>query len=173
MKRSDMTGIEYIKQVEEIKPLLDGADHIDVKTVEGDVPLNRFIASFLSYMPWWLKLLYQLRAPLVRLLGMKQETLPFPSSIKPDDVSFVKGEKAFFFTVAAADKERFWFAEANDKHLSAYLGCVVEPLEGGRKRYHIGTIVHYNDWSGPVYFNIIRPFHHIVVGSMARAGVVG
>ena len=166
-----MNGIEFIKQVNELKPILEGADHIDVKTVEGDVPLNRFIASMLGYMPWWLKILYSLRAPLVRVLGMKQETIPFPSDIKPEDVSFTKGEAAFFFTVAIAEKERFWFAEASDKHLSAHLGCAVEPLEGGRRRYHVATIVHYRNWAGPVYFNIIRPFHHLVVRSMARAGV--
>jgi len=166
-----MDGIQYIKQIEELKPLLDGADHIDVKTVEGNVPLNRFIASAFGYMPWWLKMLYQLRAPLVRVLGMKQESLPFQDKLKPEDIPFAKGGKALFFTVAIADVDRFWFAEARDKHLSAYLGCVVEPLVGGRRRYHFATVVHYRDWSGPVYFNIIRPFHHIVVRSMALAGV--
>jgi len=28
--------------------------------------------------------------------------------------------------------------------------------------------VHYRSWAGPVYFNTIRPFHHIVVGSMMK-----
>lgn len=168
-----MRGLEFIKQVEELKPILEGADHIDVKTVEGDVPLNRFISSMLGFMPWWLKILYGLRAPLVRLLGMKQEGFPSPPETKPEDVPFTKGEKAFVFTVAIAEKERFWFGEAGDKHLNSHLGCVVEPLEGERSRFHVATVVHYRNWAGPVYFNIIRPFHHIVVGSMARAGVRG
>ena len=32
------------------------------------------------------------------------------------------------------------------------------------------TVVHYKHWTGPVYFNVIRPFHHLVVRQMARAG---
>jgi len=33
------------------------------------------------------------------------------------------------------------------------------------------TVVRYHAWNGPVYFNMIRPFHHLVVGRMAAAGV--
>jgi len=44
-------------------------------------------------------------------------------------------------------------------------------LADGRKRFHIGTAVHYHNWAGPVYFNVIRPFHHIVVSQMMKAGI--
>jgi hypothetical protein len=47
---------------------------------------------------------------------------------------------------------------------------VAEPLANDLIRYYIVTIVHYLHWTGPVYFNLIRPFHHLVVARMARAG---
>ncbi|MGE6761631.1 DUF2867 domain-containing protein [Corallococcus interemptor] len=31
---------------------------------------------------------------------------------------------------------------------------------------------HYRNWAGPVYFNVIRPFHHLVVARMARHGAL-
>ena len=30
-------------------------------------------------------------------------------------------------------------------------------------------IVDYRHWTGPVYFNVIRPFHHLVVAAMLRS----
>ena len=50
------------------------------------------------------------------------------------------------------------------------LGNVAEPLGNNPNRYYIVIIVHYLHWTGPVYFNLIRPFHHLVVWRMARAG---
>jgi hypothetical protein len=80
------------------------------------------------------------------------------------------GQRASFFKVQMADDERYWFAEVNDAHLKAALGVVVEPLAGTQRRFHVVTVVHYHNWAGPVYFNVIRPFHHLVVGGMMRAG---
>lgn len=63
-------------------------------------------------------------------------------------------------------------AEAKDKHLDGLLGVVLEPLpDQQQKLFHVLTVVYYRNWAGPVYFNVIRPFHHLVVGSMAIAGV--
>jgi hypothetical protein len=56
--------------------------------------------------------------------------------------------------------------------LKAYFGIVAEPLANVINRYYIVTIVHYLHWTGPVYFNLIRPFHHLVVARMARAGAL-
>ena len=71
-----------------------------------------------------------------------------------------------------AREEHYWIAEAKDTHLNAILGVVVESLpEQQQKLFHVVTIVFYRNWAGPVYFNVIRPFHHLVVGGMAMAGV--
>jgi hypothetical protein len=157
----------------EVAKLLKGADHVDVKVVEGGVSLRQFIASMLSYYPGWIVFLYYVRAVFVRLLGMRQPRTPDELPVlKPEDVSMTPGEHATFFIVRQTREEEYWIAETpEDRHLQAYFGIIVEPVEDNVNRFHVVTIVHYKHWTGPVYFNIIRPFHHLVVGSMARAAV--
>ena len=131
--------------------------------------LREFIAGMISYSPGWVKFLYGVRWFFVRLLGMKQEGLPQELTMQPEDVSFVTGEPAAFFSVKMAQEDKYWFAGITESHLTAHLGVVVEP--GQPNCFHVLTIVHYNRWTGPVYFNVIRPFHHLVVGQMMKAGV--
>jgi arabinogalactan endo-1,4-beta-galactosidase len=151
---------------------LQNADHIDIKTVESDVDLRSFVSGMLSYYPWWMVSLYKIREVLVGILGLarheKPETLP---SIKPEDLSFKPDEKASFFIVRDAKEDMYWVSETpEDKHLTAYFGVIAEKLSQNRTRYHVFTSVKYLHWTGPVYFNLIRPFHHIVVKSMIKAG---
>jgi hypothetical protein len=75
-----------------------------------------------------------------------------------------------FFRVRLAEEDRLWVGEVDDRHLRGYLAVVADPPEGGARRFRVVTVVHYNNWLGPVYFNAIRPFHHLIVGAMARAG---
>jgi hypothetical protein len=154
-------------------PLVRGADHVDTKTVEGNVSLREFLAGMMAYQPAWVTALYGIRGVFVRFLGMKQEKQSVSAHWKPADVPMHPGEKAVFFTVRDAAEDHHWVVEIKDKHLNAMLGVIAEPIDAARRRFHVITIVHYNNWAGPVYFNVIRPFHHLVVGSMARAGVKG
>ena len=149
-----------ISQIPQIAPLLKGSNHVDVKTIEGQTSLRQFMASMLSYYPGWIVFLYRIRAILGKLLGLYKQPVPEAlPKLGPEDVSFV-------------EEKHYWVGETpEDKHLSAFFGVVVEPMEDHRKRFHVATIVHYKHWTGPVYFNLIRPFHHLVVGRMMRAGV--
>jgi hypothetical protein len=151
--------------------LIDGADHVDVKTVEGKVDLRTFLAGMMAFQPRWLTALYVIRGGFVRLLGMRQKRQPVSARYTPADVPMQAGDRAIFFTIRDASEDHYWLAEIRDKHLDAALGVIVEPLDALRRRFHVVTIVHYNHWTGPVYFNVIRPFHHLVVSAMARAGV--
>jgi hypothetical protein len=163
----------YVLPFPQFESVLKNADHVDVKTVEGDVNLRQFVAAMISYQPAWMTFLYRLRGFFVLLLGMKQDAIPRAALMRPEDVPMTHGSKAHFFTVSRAEEDRYWLAEIKDQHLDAALGVMVETLESGRTRFKVITIVRYNNWAGPVYFNIIRPFHHLVVGSMARAGARG
>lgn len=164
-----------IAEIPQIARLLKGSNYVDVKTVEGQTSLRQFIAAMLSYYPGWVVFLYRMRAILVKLLGLYKHPAPEAlPELGAEDVSFVVGEDVTFFTVRLAEEKHYWVGETpEDKHLSAYLGVVVEPMEDNRKRFHVATIVYYKHWTGPVYFNLIRPFHHLVVGRMMRAGVAG
>ncbi len=154
-----------------LAPVLEGADHIDVKVVIGAVSLRAFLAASLGYQPGWMIGLYRVRAVFVRTLGMRQERIPRGPRMTPDTVPMRLGERFRSFTVLLAAEDRYWVAEASASHLTATLGVIVEPLGGARKRFYVLTVVHYHAWTGPVYFNVIRPFHHLVVGRMAAAGV--
>ena len=160
---------QLTERVPPLASLLAKADHVDVKTIDSLIDLRTFIAGMLSYSPFWLKFLYGLRRVFVHFLGMRQEGIPLKRPLLPSDISLIPGEKALFFTVTMAEAERYWVAEAADTHLTAYIGVVAEPLTQGN-RFHVITIVHYHHWTGPVYFNVIRPFHHIVVRQMMKAG---
>jgi hypothetical protein len=94
------------------------------------------------------------------------------TDLMPRSVSFRPGDEVLFFTVREAEKGRYWIAETpKDRHLAAFV-AVLAHASASRSAtvFHVVTIVHYKHWTGPVYFNLIRPFHHLVVSRMARAG---
>lgn len=159
-----------VSQFDELEQFFEGADFVDIKVYEGKSTLPDFVASMLSYYPWWLILLYRIRQLLVHILGLAKheepEELP---NLKADDISFTPGDQASFFIVRLARKDIYWISETpEDKHLKAFFGVVVEALSDLEKRFYVITSVYYKHWSGPVYFNLIRPFHHLVVSRMAR-----
>ncbi|HYF62171.1 MAG TPA: DUF2867 domain-containing protein [Herpetosiphonaceae bacterium] len=159
-----------------LKELRAGADHCDIKAVDVDRPadaacLREFIAGFLNYNPAWIKSLYLVRAGFVRLLGMRQEGIPQAPRLRADAVPFAPGARAAFFEVVRAEEGRHWFAAASESHLTAHVGVILE-ARGAASRLHVVTLVRYNRWTGPVYFNVIRPFHHLVVARMLRAGAI-
>jgi hypothetical protein len=158
-----------IKQFPELASVLEGADHVDVKVVEGTSSLREFIVGMISYQPAWVTFLYGVRAVFVRFLGMRQEGIPQAPHFRPEDLPMTPGKKVAFFTVSMTQEDRYWVAQVDDTHLSAALCVVMQP--GTPNRFHVITVVHYHQWTGPIYFNVIRPFHHLVVGRMAQAGV--
>jgi hypothetical protein len=90
--------------------------------------------------------------------------------LRPEEIPFAPGGKVAFFTVVAADDDRYIVLEAADTHLTGYLAVVTAPSAGGRARFEVATVVKYHRWTGPLYFNVIRPFHHLIVAGMTRAG---
>lgn len=163
--------VTYIRRIPELAPLLQNADYVDVKTVTGGVTMRTFLAGMLSYQPGWVTLLYHIRAVFVRLLGMRQRKMPSVAPLTPEEVPMQAGKNASFFRIRMVEEEHYWIAGIEDTHLNAILGVILEPLAGQQKRFHVLTIVHYHNWAGPVYFQVIRPFHHLVVTGMARAGI--
>jgi hypothetical protein len=165
--------MEQIKKYRELDIYFDNMDHVDIKAIDGgNTSLRQFISRMLSYHPWWITILYRLRKILVGLLGLVNHEKPNISPIvTPENVSFTPRELASIFIVHKAKEDNYWVVETpEDKHLKAYLGMVLQNLGNSRTRFHVFTSVKYLHWSGPVYFNIIRPFHHLVVWQMMKAG---
>jgi len=165
--------MDQIRKYKELDIYFQDVDHIDVKTIESDVRLRSLISGMLSYYPWWILILYKIREIFVKVLGLvkheKPDSLP---SILPEDLTFSPGERASFFIVHKAKEECYWVAETpEDNHLKAYFGVVTERLNENLTKYHVFTTVKYIHWTGLVYFNLIRPFHHLVVSRMMKAGL--
>jgi hypothetical protein len=169
----EKSAMDKIRSFEELGVYFHNADHADVKTIECEVSLRGFISGMLSYYPWWILILYRIREFLVKMLGLvKHEKPAILPLIKPEELSFEPGKSASFFIVKAAKENTYWVSETpDDKHLKAYFGVIAEDLDNRTTKFHVFTTVKYIHWTGPVYFNMIRPFHHLVVSSMMKAGV--
>jgi len=157
----------------ELNPLLTGADHVDVKITEADMTLREFVSGLLGWQPGWIRTLFRARVVFARLLRLRDPEIPTGSRLRPEEIPFSPGGKVWFFTVVGAAEDRYIVLEAADTHLTGYLAVFAEPLAHGRTRFHNLTIVKYHRWTGSLYFNVIRPFHHLVVRSMVNAGARG
>ena len=166
-------NMKYILKFKSLETYYKDADFIDIKIFQGNTTLRQFIASMLSYYPWWIVQLYRIRKLLVGILGLAKHEAPHElPNLRPEDVSFTSGENVTFFTVRSAKEDQLWMSETpDDKHLKAYFGVIREPLDNSVNRFHVITTVFYKHWTGPVYFNLIRPFHHLVVSRMAKHGL--
>jgi hypothetical protein len=147
------------------------ADHVDVVCARGDVTLREFVAAMFGRSPAWLRGLYRLRAGLAFCLGLRHQDEPRGQGMRPEDVPMTPGATLRFFTVVAASEDRHWVAVAEDSHLRAWIGVLVTRLPKGGNRFDVVTVVEYRNWVGPVYFNLIRPFHYLVVWRLARSAV--
>ncbi|NDJ51549.1 MAG: DUF2867 domain-containing protein [Chloroflexi bacterium] len=161
--------MDFIQRHDLLCGVLADSDHYDHKTIDGSGDLRAFLAGMINYDPPWMTALYAVRAAFVRLLGMRQGGIPRSPGLEPEDIDFEPGAKVSFFRTEQAEERQFWVGVIPDKHLTARLIVAAEPLETEQTRFHVGTVVHYQRWTGPLYFNVIRPFHHLVVSSMMRA----
>lgn len=161
----------YVNSLPDLATLAKGANHMDVKVIEGSCTLREFLARFIDFNPGWVKFLFQVRRALVPLIGLKQEGVPKRLELTPAQIPFETGKYLSFFKVNMAQEDRYWVGSAEEAHLAAYVAVVAEPLANGKQRFYVITLVYYKRWTGVIYFNVIRPFHHVVVSKMTRAGV--
>jgi hypothetical protein len=167
-----MNHADFVHRIPALAPLLESADHVDVKSATGPVSLRAFVAAVFSYQPGWVTFLLGVRWAFVRLLRLDQDGIPHSPRATADDVPLTPGETFDFLTVKLAEDDHYWVGEFVDKHLTGTVVALAEPASpGGERRYLLMTIVHYNNWAGPIYFNVIRPFHHLVVQRAVHVAV--
>jgi len=164
--------MDYLNTIPEIQGLFEGADYIGVKTVDAEDQIEPFLVKIFSYRPSLIRFLYRIRAPLVRLLGFRQDPLPEMDEWIPVEFPMLPCGMVWFFTVRIVKKEQFWIAGCpRDRHLDADLAVVVRPLNKYHKRFYLITVVRYKHWTGPLYFNMIRLFNLFIVDRMAHCAV--
>jgi len=160
----------YVLTHEVYQQVAVNADHIDIKSIDSTNTMPEFIAAAFNYQPDWMTFLYRVRQVFVRFLGMRQERIPKPPQLTPDTLDLTVGKHIAFFRIEQVEPDNYLVLSIEESHLKASLALFREPLSNGLSRYYGVTLVHYNSWAGPVYFNTIRPFHHIVVQKMLKAG---
>lgn len=116
-------------------------------------------AAFWTTSPAWLKFLFRLRDLLVRPFGLK--TGEGPSREKLEE-ALDNGESYGFMSLAERTADETIVA-LDDKHLVAYMSIYIE---GGQ--VFASTVVRYHNKLGVVYFNLIRPFHVLVVKNLFK-----
>ncbi|SME90332.1 DUF2867 domain-containing protein [Desulfovibrio gilichinskyi] len=162
--RSPMDNLYAVAVLHE---LINGADYVDSKSFVSKCTMNEFLVRMLTYQPAWLGVLYKVRGVFAKIMGL-QHDVTSNKNVKIENFDFEAGGKVDFFTSVDYKSEQYWIGTASDKHLSGYIGVVSEPLESGETRYHMFTIVNFCNWMGPLYFNLIRPFHHLIMHCMGK-----
>jgi hypothetical protein len=167
-----MTAVNESLLTPEITALSGKADHLDVKTGDGKATLPEFLSRLFS-LPGWVRFFYRIRALLAGVLGLNHPRL-VKSTWNPEEIPMTPGALLGGFTVRDTDGKTFWIAETpEDKHLTAFICVTAMSLADGRNRFHVTTIVRYKHWTGRVYFNLIRPFHHLIVGRLTKTAARG
>lgn len=110
-------------------------------------------------MPAWLNVLFKIRDLLVRPFGLKTGTADNSEELKE---ALLKG-KDYGLMSAVAHSADESVISLDDKHLKAYFSIYIE----GRDVY-ITTLVQFHNKLGVAYFNLIRPFHKIIVKNIFR-----
>lgn len=148
-----------------IRNLVRVAHHIDTHKIQSNRSVAAFVASFLSYRPAWVNALYHARPILMHVLGAKPESFPYQGLIRARDIEFEAGSKVWFFTVRDGQPDRRIVLRASNALLIAYMVIERTADTGGEPVFSVTTMVRYRNRIGRIYFNIIRPFHHMVVSA--------
>lgn len=120
---------------------------------------NEVMAAFWTTRPAWLNFLFWLRDLLVRPFGLKTGE---DGSREKLEEALKNGESYGFMSVVEQTPDETVVA-LDDKHLVAYMSIYIE----GREIF-ASTVVKYHNKLGVVYFNLIRPFHTLVVKNIFK-----
>jgi hypothetical protein len=151
----------------ELDDLLPVVDVVDVKTARGPVTLREFTAGALGHGPLWVKALFGVRVLVAWVLRL-ETAIPEVYRLRPETVSFAPGDPASFFTVVRGEEDHYLLLKVSDNHLVAWLAIITDNARPAE--FKVVTLVRYLRPVGRFYFGLIRPFHHLVMRGMCRAG---
>jgi hypothetical protein len=123
-------------------------------------------ARLFGALPWWVGSLMALRNLLVSGFGLKTELGDQPPPLTRE-IRFEPGARDCFFTVIDRTDEELVMAES-DKHLDFRVSVRKEDGPDGVTVVELTTVVWYNNWLGPIYFNVVKPFHRVLLRSMVN-----
>ena len=149
-------------------------DYIDSFQSEINDPNNKIVSSdvgkaFFSSAPKWVEALMTLRNKIVSVFGLKISNKISNRQQQLDDFKCEKGEQLGLFKVFEKNNNEVILGE-NDKHLDFRVSLFIENIgtHQEKKMITISTTVMFHNWFGKAYFQLIRPFHRLIVPKMLK-----
>jgi hypothetical protein len=102
------------------------------------------------------------------VLRLETTGIPETRKLRSETVSFTPGEKDAFFTVVRGEEDRYLLLKISDNHLDGYLAFFTDNERPAT--FKVVTLIQFLRPAGRFYYNLIRPFHHVILLSMCRAG---
>ena len=116
--------------------------------------------------PRWFVSLMVLRNLLVSAFGLKTGLGGAP--LEPArEVRFELGARDCYFTLIDRTDEELVMGEG-DKHLDFRVSTKKKYSPEGVTVFELTTVVWYNNWLGPIYFNVVKPFHRLLIRRMVE-----
>jgi hypothetical protein len=151
------------------------SDYLDcfrlVLPLREELSVDYLMARVFSAMPWWVRGLLSLRNALVAVFGLRTDTGNMPREVARD-VRFEAGSPGFVFAVIDRTDDEL-VMEEGDKHLDFRVSVKKSAGPAGATVCELTTVVWYNNWLGPVYFTVVKPFHRALMRAMMHRAARG
>ena len=123
------------KEIEKYLPV-DYSDSFSIEVTENRLSPKDIILKVFAHNPAWLRMLYAIRACLVKPFGIETK---------------------------AIESEELIIEEDKQEAIMRKDDIFITPLETGKQMIEVTTLVKYHNWVGKAYFFCIKPFHRVIV----------
>ncbi len=145
----------------ELLKTIDYTDCFEGKVNVSPAPdLKEIVYQFMSNWPAWAKALFVIRNMMVWPFGLIENGENIFTMPEPDIKWTPDGHVGFFSIAELSENELVLYASA--KHLDACL-IFTRDITGSTTKIAVKTDVLYNNTMGWWYFNLIKPFHVLIV----------
>jgi hypothetical protein len=168
-KRKDMTNTKVYKGVFPDNSLAINylpADYVDVFSCivskKQEITSDELLVNLWTDQPKWLKLLFNLRHILVKPLGLKAENV----SKKEDLEGFtncIRSGGTYGIVSVPSKSSNETIMQIKNKHLDCTISIHIRDNENNKQLISAITLVHFHNKLGVKYFQVIRPFHKLIV----------
>ena len=114
------------KKIEKYLPV-DYSDSFSIEVTENRLSPKDIILKVFAHNPAWLRMLYAIRACLVKPFGIETKAIESEELIIEEDKQEAIMRK-------------------DDKHLLFYVDIFITPLETGKQMIEVTTLVKYHNW---------------------------
>jgi hypothetical protein len=129
-----------------------------------ELSVDYLCAKVFSAMPWWIDVLFVVRNVLVAAFGLKKGDGGAPRQVTRD-IHFEPGCRDCYFDVIDRTRDEIVMGEG-DKHLDFRVSVRKSEVPNCVTIFELTTVVWYNNWLGPIYFTVVKPFHRALISSM-------